>query len=166
MLTLKAQTGRRRVAQTLEGLPQWAATAVRDELEEYVKQMAQADEHSRRLMKQPGIGSTTASVLLESIGSGHDIRNERQLSAWLGRVPGQYSLGGKPWLGRITKAGDSYRRTLLILGARSVLAAAVGKHDRLALPGVGRTPTPAPHYGPALRSRASKGARHFILKFL
>jgi transposase len=46
-------------------------------------------------------------------------------------VPGQYSSGGKNRLGRITKAGDSYLRTLLILGARAVLAAANSKHDRI-----------------------------------
>lgn len=144
VMPLKAQTVRRRAAQALDGLPQWAATAVRDELEElrhlderierydeYVRQMARADERSRRLMKLPGIGPTTASALLASIGNGHDFRNGRQLSAWLGMAPGQYSSGGKQRLGRITKAGDSYLRTLLILGARAVLAAATGKQDRL-----------------------------------
>lgn len=144
VLPLKAQTVRRRAAEALDALPQWAATAVRDELEElrhlderierydeYVKQMAQADERSRRLMKLPGIGPTTASALLASLGNGHDFRNGRQVSAWLGIVPGQYSSGGRQRLGRITKAGDSYLRTLLILGARAVLAAAAGKHDRL-----------------------------------
>jgi len=46
-------------------------------------------------------------------------------------VPGQYSSGGKTRLGGITKAGDSYLRKLLIPGARAVLAAADGKHDRI-----------------------------------
>ena len=36
-------------------------------------------------------------------------------------MPAQYGSGGKTRLGRITKAGDRYLRTLLILGARSVL---------------------------------------------
>jgi hypothetical protein len=44
-----------------------------------------------------------------------------QLAAWLGLVPRQYSTGGKSRLGRITKRGDVYLRTLLIHGARSVL---------------------------------------------
>jgi transposase len=34
-------------------------------------------------------------------------------------------------LGSITKAGDRYLRTLLVLGARAVLAAARTKDDRL-----------------------------------
>ena len=44
-------------------------------------------------------------------------------------VPGQYSSGGKQRLGRITKAGDPYLRSLLVLGARAVLAAAKNKSD-------------------------------------
>lgn len=93
--------------------------------------MAAADERSKRLMALQGIGATTASALLASIGNGHEFRNGRQLAAWLGLVPGQYSSGGKTRLGRITKAGDDYLRTLLIMGARAVLAAAPGKADRL-----------------------------------
>ena len=46
-------------------------------------------------------------------------------------MPGQYSSGGKQRLGRITKAGDSDLRTLLILGARATLAGAARKKDRL-----------------------------------
>ncbi len=53
----------------------------------------------------------------------------RQFAAWLGLTPGQYSSGGKTRLGRITKAGDAYLRTMLILGARAVLAAAKAKPD-------------------------------------
>jgi hypothetical protein len=37
--------------------------------------------------------------------------------AWLGLVPCQYSSGGKTRLGRITKAGDEYLRSLLVMGA-------------------------------------------------
>jgi transposase len=144
VLPQKAATVRRQAAQHLENLPQWANTAVGDSLSEvyrlderladydrHVSMMAAADERSRRLMKLQGVGATTASALLASIGNGHDFANGRQLAAWLGLVPGQYSSGGKTRLGRITKAGDGYLRTLLIMGARAVLAAAKGKTDRL-----------------------------------
>ena len=43
----------------------------------------------------------------------------------------QYSSGGKTRLGRITKAGDAYLRSLLVLGARAVLNAATNKTDSL-----------------------------------
>jgi transposase len=46
-------------------------------------------------------------------------------------VPRQHSTGGKTRLGRITKRGDAYLRTLLMLGARAVLQNAAGKPDRL-----------------------------------
>jgi transposase len=45
----------------------------------------------------------------------------RQLAAWLGLVPRQHSSGGKEQLLGISKRGDTYLRTLLIHGARSVL---------------------------------------------
>jgi transposase len=144
VLPLKAQTVRTQAAAQLDGLPGWMKTAGMDLLDElrhlderisqydsHIKLMAQAEDRSERLMQIPGIGPTTASALVASVGNGHDFKNGRQLSAWLGLVPGQYSSGGKQRLGRITKAGDRYLRTLLILGARAVLAAATKKHDRL-----------------------------------
>ena len=63
------------------------------------------------------------------IGNASEFDNGRQLAAWLGMVPGQYSSGGKTRLGRITKAGDPYVRSLLVLGARAVLNAAANKTD-------------------------------------
>ncbi|WP_225381781.1 transposase, partial [Escherichia coli] len=64
-------------------------------------------------------------------GSDHRFRFLRrpQLAAWLGLTPSQYSSGGKSKLGRITKAGDSYLRTLLVQGARSVLIGAGKRTD-------------------------------------
>nr|WP_259375325.1 IS110 family transposase [Rubrivivax gelatinosus] len=99
--------------------------------DEQIRLMAQAENRARALMVMPGIGSTTASALLASIGYGHDFANGRQLAAWMDLAPSQYSSGGKNRLGRITKAGDAYLRTLFIMGARAVLAAAANKHDRL-----------------------------------
>ncbi|MFM2005413.1 MAG: hypothetical protein RLZZ09_1068 [Pseudomonadota bacterium] len=144
VLPLKAQTVRTQAAEKLDSLPAWMKVAGLDLLDElrrldgriedydrHIKLMAQTEDRSERLMKIPGIGPTTASALVASVGNGHYFHNGRQLSAWLGLVPGQYSSGGKQRLGRITKAGDSYLRTLLILGARAVLAAAANKQDRL-----------------------------------
>jgi transposase len=144
VMPLEAQTVRTRAAEHLDELPGWMQTACRDLLAElrhldeqvaaydvHVLLMAQADDRAKQLMGVPGIGPTTASALLASIGNGHDFDNGRQMAAWLGLVPGQYSSGGKQRLGRITKAGDGYLRSLLILGARAVLVAAPGKQDRL-----------------------------------
>jgi transposase len=79
------------------------------------------DPRASRLTQIKGIGPITASALVATIGSGRDFKNGRQLGAWLGLVPRQYSSGGKSRLGRITKRGDDYLRTLLVHGARSEL---------------------------------------------
>jgi len=101
------------------------------EYDRHIAACAKANVGAKRLMQLTGIGPTTASALVASIGNGHDFKNGRQLAAWLGLVPGQYSSGGKQRLGRITKAGDRYLRTLLILGARSVLQSGKKKEDRI-----------------------------------
>lgn len=44
-------------------------------------------------------------------------------------MPGQYSSGCKQRLGLIAKAGDPYLHSLLVLGARAVLAAVKNKSD-------------------------------------
>ena len=104
-----------------------------ERIEAYDRLIAQAardDERSKRLMQLPGIGATTASALLASLGGGHDFKNGRQVAAWIGLTPGQYSSGGKARLGRITKAGDSDLRSLLVMGARAVLSGLGEKQDR------------------------------------
>ncbi|WP_186411628.1 transposase, partial [Candidatus Propionivibrio aalborgensis] len=92
------------------------------EYDRLIAQTAREDARSKRLMQRPGIGPVTASALLASIGNGHDFKNGRQVAAWIGLVPGQYSRGGKSRLGRITKAGDAYLRSLLVMGARAILS--------------------------------------------
>lgn len=95
-----------------------------------IARAAREDARSQRLMELPGIGPTTASALLASLGCGHDFANGRQVAAWIGLVPGQHSSGGKARLGKITKAGDPYLRRLLVLGAKSILASLGTKQDR------------------------------------
>lgn len=127
----------------LEDLPGWTNRCVGDllahadqldkritEYDHAIVAIAKEDIRSRRLMQRPGIGPITASALLASIGIGHDFDSGRQVAAWIGLTPGQYSSGGKSRLGRITKAGDSYLRSLLVLGARAVLNSLGNKQDR------------------------------------
>jgi len=142
VLPLKAATVRRQAMLQLEDLPGWANTVIGDLLGEvtrlderiaqydhHLKQIAKGSEAARALMQLPGVAETTATALVATIGRGQDFKCGRQLAAWLGLVPGQYSSGGKQRLGRITKAGDPYLRMLLILGARSVLQTASAKSD-------------------------------------
>ncbi len=140
ILPLKAAVVRREAMQHLEDLPGWANTVVGDLLSEVTRldeRIAQYDQHirtmarqstpARQLMQLAGIGETTATALVSTVGNGHDFACGRQFCAWLGLVPGQYSSGGKQRLGRITKAGDPYLRSLLVMGARAVLALAMNK---------------------------------------
>ena len=142
VLPLKADTVRRQAGLLLEELPGWANTVIGDLLSElhhlderiagydrHIAAIAREDARAAQLMRLRGVGQTTATTIVAMIGSGHEFKCGRQFAAWLGLTPGQYSSGGKTRLGRITKAGDAYLRTLLILGARAVLAAAKNKTD-------------------------------------
>jgi transposase len=91
------------------------------ELELQIKAWHRESTESQRLEAIPGIGPLTASALVASIGDAKTFKNGRQLAAWLGLVPRQDSSGGKERLLGISKRGDTYLRTLLIHGARSVL---------------------------------------------
>lgn len=130
------------VHEALEDLPGYCNQVIGDLLNELshiqdriaksereIQLMAKQDDQAQRLMQLRGVGPTTASAIVASIGDGHEFKNGRQFSAWAGLVPRQHSSGGKAKLGSITKAGDSYLRTLLVMGARSVLMNAVGKND-------------------------------------
>jgi transposase len=81
-----------------------------DEIEAQIRLWHRDCEASRRLQTIPGIGPITASALVATIGDARSFDNGRQLAAWLGLV-----------LQGITRRGDSYLRTLLVLGARAVM---------------------------------------------
>jgi transposase len=78
-----------------------------------------------------GIGPVTASALVASVGDFTQFKSGAQFGAWLGLVPSQNSSGGKASLGRITKRGDEYLRTLLIQGAKSAVMTAHKRSDRI-----------------------------------
>ncbi|CAL8472911.1 transposase [Caballeronia sp. S22] len=100
------------------------------ELEVQIQTWHRENEASCKLAKVPGIGPITASALIASIGDAKSFSNGRQLAAWLGLVPRQNSSGGKTVLLGISKRGDTYLRTLLIHGARSVIQAASRKEQK------------------------------------
>ena len=94
------------------------------ELDQEIEVAAKEDEVARQLQTVPGIGPITATALSAAVGDGSQFKHGRDLAAWLGLTPGQHSSGGKERLLGISKHGDSYLRTLLIHGARSVLKVA------------------------------------------
>jgi transposase len=86
-----------------------------------IAQVARQSEAAQRLMRVEGVGPITATAVVATVGDAQAFAHGRQFAAWLGLVPKQFSTGGRPLLGRITKRGNVYLRTLLIQGARAVL---------------------------------------------
>jgi len=94
-----------------------------------LEQLATQHEAARRLMQVEGVGPMTATAIVATVGEGHAFAHGRQFAAWVGLVPKQHSTGGKTVLGRITKQGNVYLRTLLIHGARAVLQGSAKRSD-------------------------------------
>ena len=92
-----------------------------EEMDAVIQQTAREDDACRRLTTIPGVGPVTATALVAAIGTGTAFRKGRDLAAWVGIVPREYSSGGKQKLLGISKRGNSYLRRLFVQGARSVL---------------------------------------------
>jgi transposase len=80
-----------------------------------------SNEMSKRLDDIPGVGPALATALVASIANPKAFRSGRNFSAWIGLVPKQHSSGGKDKLGSISKQGDRYLRSLLMIGALAVI---------------------------------------------
>ena len=100
------------------------------------------NEEARRLTTIPGIGAIVASALVAAVGRAESFDRGRDLAAWLGLVPRQFTTGGKPKLLGISKRGNKYLRRQLIHGARA------------ALPYVAERDTPLGRWAKGLLSRA------------
>ena len=83
---------------------------------------ASSTSTAKRLCKASGIGMLGASALAATLGDGTGWRSGREFAASLGLVPAHTGTGGKTRMGHISKRGDAYLRTLLIHGARAVIA--------------------------------------------
>jgi len=94
------------------------------EIERELETLAKQEPVIQTLLEIPGIGVLTATALFASVGNVHAFPSGRHLASWLGITPRENSSGNRRRLGRITKQGDPYLRTLLIHGARSALNAA------------------------------------------
>ena len=86
-----------------------------------IEVLAHGSESCRQLMTVPGIGPLIASAMVAAIGNGAAFAKGRDFAAWLGLVPKQMSTGDRTILGRITKRGNRYLRTLFMQGARVIL---------------------------------------------
>jgi transposase len=89
-------------------------------LDRELAQAARTNEVARRLTAVPGIGPIGAMTLVLSLEPAQ-FESGRHMAAWLGLVPREHSSGGKQRLGRISKAGHTRIRRLLVLGATAAI---------------------------------------------
>jgi transposase len=92
-----------------------------DQIEGRLRQWHRDDGASQCIAAIPGVGLLTATAAVATIGDAKVFKSGREFAAWLGLVPRQSGTGGRVRLLGISKRGDTYLRTLLIHGARSVL---------------------------------------------
>jgi transposase len=104
------------MAEQIEGL-----TARIEALDTKIMTAVKADETARRLTSIPGVGPIIAATVRAMIQDPAAFRTGRDLAAWIGITPRANSSGGKERLGRISKRGNKQLRTLLIVGATSIL---------------------------------------------
>ncbi|KLV02751.1 transposase [Photobacterium aquae] len=110
--------------QELQGLHEYYSY-LNERIKSQDKKLHQVIEHNELalLLKTiPGVGDLTATLCLADISSPANFTNGRNMAAWLGLVPRQYSTGGKPKLLGVSKRGNKQLRTLFIHGARAVLS--------------------------------------------
>lgn len=91
------------------------------QIERRLLQWMKQDPASKMIEAIPGVGLLTATAAVATMGDPKAFRSGREFAAWLGLVPAQVGTGGRTKLLGISKRGDTYLRTLLIHGARSVL---------------------------------------------
>jgi transposase len=116
-------------------LPQMVADSLREQvvrikamnadiqaIEKRLGLQLKADKAMQRIAQIPGVGLLTATAAIATMGQASAFSSGREFCAWLGLVPKQTGTGGKVRLQGISKRGDTYLRTLLIHGARSVLS--------------------------------------------
>jgi transposase len=104
---------------------QWVRIGTLDtqigEIERRLKVWHKEDPACQRIAEIPGVGLLTATAAVATMGDANAFKSGREFAAWLGLVPRQTGTGGRIKLLGISKRGDTYLRTLLIHGARSVL---------------------------------------------
>jgi transposase len=99
-----------------------------DKLDQQLLSLCRTNEACRRLSKLPGVGPVIATALVAAVDDGRHFRSGRELAAWIGLVPRQYTTGGKPRLGGIGRRANHYLRRQMIHGARAVMFR-LTKHD-------------------------------------
>ena len=99
-------------------------TTLLDDCENTIAALLANNNVISRIDEVSGIGLLSASAFVTAVGTPERFKDGRALSAWLGMTPKEYSSGNSRRLGSISRAGNTYVRTLLIHSARSALQSA------------------------------------------
>lgn len=139
---------------------EWRQLEVRIEaLSQEIETLTQNDEACRRLMTVPGIGVIISSATVAAIGTGGGFQQGRDFAAWLGLVPKQHSTGGRTKLGKLSKRGNCYLRTLFIQAAHVVLARRPAAAQAALWPWIEQAARRMPHHNQLATALANKLAR-------
>lgn len=87
----------------------------------FTKLHPEIERDANYLMSIPGIGFITAVTILGRIGEPGQLKNVRELSAFIGLVPTEHSTGDTIERGSITHLGNRVLRSLLIEAAWSAI---------------------------------------------
>jgi transposase len=88
------------------------------QLTDLLTRHALQSELCQSVVTVPGIGPMIATATVAAVGNGRMLRRGRDMAAWLGLVPRQFSTGGRSSLGSISKRGNVHLRQLFIQGAQ------------------------------------------------
>jgi transposase len=101
---------------------QWRTTGEQIKaIERQIARWHKANSDSLLLDTIPHYGPVISSAFAAKVGEPTRFARGRECAAWLGNVPSQHSTGGKTCLGPITKAGDRYLRTLLVIAGAGLV---------------------------------------------
>ena len=90
-------------------------------IEARLKAWHRANACSQRLAQIPGLGPIGATALVMKTPDPRAFPSGRHFAAWLGLTPKDHSTAGKTRLGKITRAGDEFLRSVLVAGATAVI---------------------------------------------
>jgi transposase len=77
----------------------------------------------QQLCSAPGTSLIVAAAFVSVVDEAGRFKHAHQVASYLGLVPLEDTTGGKPRLGRITKAGNRYLRAMLVQAAWCILRA-------------------------------------------
>ena len=92
-----------------------------DSADQRIATLSRNDREVALLITAPSIGPVTASAVVATVDEISRFQSAHQFEAFLGLVPGERSSGEKRRIGKITKAGNSRVRYLLVEAAWRIM---------------------------------------------